>query len=81
MSNTRVYKYLFTGEITARKFLETVNKSTGGRAFNPFCGKNADKDFKSVWVQGVGSTVFDIRLKAECDTLCNELGGCPVPTT
>ena len=81
MSNVKVFKYLFTSENSAKEFLTRVNKETGGLASHPFCGKNADKDVRSVLVKGVGSTVFDLKLKADCDDICLQLNGWPMPNT
>ena len=75
----KVFKYRFTNGSSAEEFLEQVNKKTMGMASHPYCGRCAEVDAMAVIVKGVGSNVFDINLKAECDALCAEYGGWSMP--
>ena len=76
----KVFKYRFSKERSAKEFLERVNKETGGCATHPFSGKKVKLDTKSVLVKGIGSIIFDIKLRDTCDKLCDELGGVRLPS-
>lgn len=76
----KIPNYFFPKEKSAEIFMERVNKETSGCASHPFSGNHAHQDTRFVIVKGVGSNIYDLKLRDTCDKLCNELDGVRMPS-